>query len=420
MSRGTSGSSDAFANVVQADAPPLPPVFPVMVRVSENVHPRGLDFSNQRKVVVLRDVYSKSFVDIAQEVRNVAGGRPSPRTCCQYYQRFSTVAGWKKSQYHQCGRRAWKLTADVRRFLLQRLKKLRQEGLCTCKLLQTELARQKGICVEVSTVQKFLKSQGYKWLPRAQKRRYTAVHMRERKASAHAVLSLGVCRLREKLSFSMDGCVLPLPPKDHTDRLNFLQASDTHMWRLKSERLDPSLAGQDIFSKQSPLDRCVPLWGGLSEGGFSIVTFHQKKKLTKAEWVQLLKAGKVVSAVQSLRPVKAHGPWHVLCDNESFLNAGECHAQYRKLKLHLWQIPPRSPDLNPIERFWAYLRKRLRKLDLQDALRGRPVLGKRAYKARVRTVVKSVHAQTVAKQIAKGYMKTCREVVRKGGAASSG
>ena len=115
-----------------------------------------------------------------------------------------------------------------------------------------------------------------------------------------------------------------------------------------------------------------------------------------------------------------HGPWHVLCDNESFLNAGECHAQYRKLKLHLWQIPPRSPDLNPIERFWAYLRKRLRKLDLQDALRGRPVLGKRAYKARVRTVVKSVHAQTVAKQIAKGYMKTCREVVRKGGAASSG
>ena len=246
------------------------------------------------------------------------------------------------------------------------------------------------------------------------------MHMRERKAFAHAVLSLGVCRLREKLSFSMDGCVLPLPPKDHTDRLNFLQASDTHMWRLKSERLDPSLAGQDIFSKQSPLDRCVPLWGGLSEGGFSIVTFHQKKKLTKAEWVQLLKAGKVVSAVQSLRPVKAHGPWHVLCDNESFLNAGECHAQYRKLKLHLWQIPPRSPDLNPIERFWAYLRKRLRKLDLQDALRGRPVLGKRAYKARVRTVVKSVHAQTVAKQIAKGYMKTCREVVRKGGAASSG
>lgn len=216
MSRGTSGSSDAFANVVQADAPPLPPVFPVMVRVSENVHPRGLDFSNQRKVVVLRDVYSKSFVDIAQEVRNVAGGRPSPRTCCQYYQRFSTVAGWKKSQYHQCGRRAWKLTADVRRFLLQRLKKLRQEGLCACKLLQTELARQKGICVEVSTVQKFLKSQGYKWLPRAQKRRYTAVHMRERKAFAHAVLSLGVCRLREKLSFSMDGCVLPLPPKDHT------------------------------------------------------------------------------------------------------------------------------------------------------------------------------------------------------------
>ncbi|CAJ1401074.1 unnamed protein product [Effrenium voratum] len=116
--------------------------------------------------------------------------------------------------------------------------------------------------VLVSAVQKFLKLQCYMWVPRAQKRKYTATHMRERKDFAQAVLSL-----------SMDGCVLPPPPK-------------------------------------------------------------------------------------------ANGPWHLLCDNESFLNAADCQAEYRKWKLHLREIP---------------------QLDMNDALKRRPVLSKMAHKARIRS-----------------------------------
>lgn len=297
---------------------------------------------------------------------------------------------------------------------------MRKQGFCTTKSLQTELARTKGVAVVQSTLRRFLQAQGYKWLPRGQKRKYTAQQMQERKAFAHSVVALGPRRLREKLSFSMDGCVLTMPPKDPTDRLNYLRSGDTHMWRLKSERLDPSLAGQDTFGKQSPLDRCVPLWGGISAGGFASVAYHAKKKFTKGEWIRVLQAGKLVSAIKSLHPAKPEGPWHLLCDNESFLNAADCRAEYRKYKVRLWQIPARSPDLNPIERFWSYLRKRLRKLDLQDALANRPWLGKMAYKARIKQVIRSTHAQNAAKNIAKGYMTVCREVVRKNGAASSG
>ena len=34
---------------------------------------------------------------------------------------------------------------------------------------------------------------------------------------------------------------------------------------------------------QIPADGVVPLWGGLSEGGFAIVTFHQKRNFTVSE-----------------------------------------------------------------------------------------------------------------------------------------
>ena len=68
------------------------------------------------------------------------------------------------------------------------------------------------------------------------------------------------------------------------------------------------------------------------------------------------------------------------------------HAAHRAAKIKLWKMPARSPDLNPVERYWAWLRRKLRAMDLQDAVAGRPTLGKTAYKARVRAVCRSKKA----------------------------
>lgn len=391
-----------------------------MVLVCENVHPRGLDFRNQRKIVLLRDVHGLTFPEIAKRVKNLAGKRPSVPTCWQYHKSFSMTAGRRKSKYQKCGRKPWKLTADVQRYLLNSLKQRRLQEQCTCFTLQAALARAKGVTLEESTIRKFIMDKGYRWLPTVQKRLYTAAQKRQRLDFAERVIRLGRAGLHRKFAFAMDGCVLTMPPKDATDRLNFLREHQTHIWRLKSEHLDARLGGQDPFAKQTRLDRAIPLWGGLSPGGFATVCIHSKKKLTTAEWVAAMQAGKLVNAIKRLGPTQPDGPWHVLCDNERFLLAPESRAQYRKDKVRLWQIPPKSPDLNPIERFWSYLRRRLRRLDLADASKRKQPLGKMAYKARVRSVVQSTSAQRVAKNIAKGFYKICQEVVHKRGAASSG
>ena len=179
-------------------------------------------------------------------------------------------------------------------------------------------------------------------------------------------------------------------------------------------------AGNDPLGKPVLLSRAVPLWGGVSAGGFSIVLFHQSKKVSTPDWVKAVGTGKLSKAITSLSPVKPAGPWWVLCDNEKFLTAKPTQKAYRDAGVNLWQIPPRSPDLRPVEKFGSWLRRKLRALDLKDVVAKRPVLGKMAYKGRVRSVCSSQQAQRVAKACARGLRRVCQEVVRNKGAATRG
>jgi len=226
--------------------------------------------------------------------------------------------------------------------------------------------------------------------------------------------------LRHKLSMSMDGIILTMPPQDDTARYNYCRYGEAKMWRKRNEALSPELAGDDPYGKQAGIARCVPMWGGISANGFSIVAIHESKKMQDYEWERCLTSGGLKKALQSINPRNKTGPWTILCDNEGFLETSEVKKLYKKLRVKLWHCPARSPDLNPVELFWAWLRKRLRALDLADAVAKRPVLSKFAYTQRVRRVLKSTKAQTTAKNIALRLKKTCRAIVAGGGAAVDG
>ena len=84
------------------------------------------------------------------------------------------------------------------------------------------------------------------------------------------------------------------------------------------------------------------------------------------------------------------------------------------------KVPPRSPDLNPVENFWSWLRRELVALDLKDLKSRRPAIGKAAFKQRVRNLCRTQRAQVVAQNVAKSWRKTCEAVVASRGAAVKG
>ena len=137
------------------------------------VHPRGLSFRMQRKVVLLRDVKGLSFPKIAEQVANLDGEQPTAQCVADYYYRFSSRLGRVKSKYANCGRTAWKFSPEVKKWLVKKLLELRKVCVCTSTTLQHALARERGDKVCRSGIRKVLLKSGYKWLPRSQKRKYS-------------------------------------------------------------------------------------------------------------------------------------------------------------------------------------------------------------------------------------------------------
>ena len=240
----------------------------------------------------------------------------------------------------------------------------------------------------------------------------------ERVAFAKSVLRLSKEELDEKFCFAMDGTVIAMPPKDPTERMNFVRYDDEYVWRKPSETFLSKLGGHNDYPKQVPLPRAIPLWGGCSPKGFATVAFHAQKKFNKTTWPKVVQDGKLAAAIQALKPQRKTGPWEVLCDNEGFLATKASTSAMRAAKISMWSLPSRSPDLNPVERFWGWLKKKLKRMDLADAMKKRPVLGKTAYKVRVRNILKTKKAQTMAATYANSFRKACKEVVKKKGAAT--
>ena len=147
------------------------------------------------------------------------------------------------------------------------------------------------------------------------------------------------------------------------------------------------------------------------------ISFELAKKLKTAEWEKTaLSSGKLQRVVRHLHLGKRRGPWRFFCDGEGFLKSGASTSYCSKMKIQTLHIPARSPDLNPIERYWSWVRKQLRRRDLEDLRCGRKALGKMAYKIRVKNFFKTTKAQANAKRMWASMKPVLKEVIRKKGA----
>jgi hypothetical protein len=108
--------------------------------VTDMRHPRGLDFDQQRKVVMLRDDKKMSWEQIvdpdAGGVVNIEGYPTCRDVAKRAYDKFFKCGKKKaKYDYSKCGRKCWKITREIRAFLVSKLHAKRKKGICTSKTL---------------------------------------------------------------------------------------------------------------------------------------------------------------------------------------------------------------------------------------------------------------------------------------------
>ena len=130
-------------------------------------HPRSLDFANQRRAYLLRRDEKLAYNDIAKRVANLMGKLSAFETVRRAVKRFNTKTGVPNYKYSRCGRQAWKLTPEVKTWLVQQLLALRKTGVCTSTTLQKALVDTWKIKVSDSAIRKVLKTKGFRWLQRA-------------------------------------------------------------------------------------------------------------------------------------------------------------------------------------------------------------------------------------------------------------
>lgn len=392
----------------------------MVIQREYTTHRRGLHFKQQQKVYVLRKHDKLSWAKIAGKVKNLENKKPYWKVCRDAFNRLNLNTGRATYNYKNCGRPAV-LTTAVKAWIVSRLLSLRRKEVCTSSTLTRKLAAKKDINVEASRVRRVLQDAGYHWLSRSKKPKYSAPQMLERVSFSDKVLKFTQEELEDKeCHLSLDGIILTVPPKELVARGNYCRAEETHAWRKKEEQHLPELAGNLGYKNQVPLSRAVPMWGGVGPGGFAVVLWHENRKLDSEEWAEAVNAGNMERALRQVNPGKRGGPWKILTDNESFLRAGPAAAAHRRAKVRLWErLPAKSPDLNPVEKFWAWLRKRLRAADLKDLNAKREPVGKTEFKRRVRRLIVTEKAKLVASNIYRDLRNAAQECKDRGGAATT-
>ena len=321
----------------------LAPRVALMPTIMVTEHPRSMDFMNQRKTYILRTVHKMAWMKIPPLVRNLQGSQPSEWQCRDVVKNFSRRLGRKRYKYWKCGRKAWKVTKCVEKFLIQKLKEIRKTTICTSATLQRECLREQGVELECSTICKVLRRNGFKWVRRSKKPKYSKEDKAARREFAAEVLQMTVSQIKKRFAMSMDGVIIPMSPADAVDRINFCRNLETHMWRQSKEAKQEDFEAAVHYEKQLPYNRQLPLWGGIGPGGFGIIMFHKRRKVDQWEWSAALESGKLTAALRACRPDRQRGPWEILCDNESFLNAPASRSAHQMLRVELHHVPARSP-----------------------------------------------------------------------------
>lgn len=164
--------------------------------------------------------------------------------------------------------------------------------------------------------------------------------------------------------------------KDEVKRGEYLEA----LQKLPSDKL--------IYIDESGIEKFISREYGWSKKGVKVHSEISGKRYFRESFIAGILRNKIIapfcyqgtcnSALFNIWLKKVLlpnlNPGHIIImDNAAFHKSRETKALIEKAKCKLLFLPPYSPDLNPIEKFWANLKNRIKKIinkfsSLQDAI----------------------------------------------------
>ncbi len=307
------------------------------------------------------------------------------------------VSGKNKSE-HKVFCRPEKLDDRSKRHLLRMVKQLRKtEPNWTVKRLM-EVADVKN--VSRRTVNRFLNKNGYSYL---QARRKGLMSAKDRKA--RVTFAKKIVRGNEetlwtkKIAFYLDGVsfVYKRNPKSQA------QAPKSRVWRGRSEGLEPGCVARG--SKCGTGGKLVRMIVAISydKGVVACVTYEKLDGNYFASFIRQNFDEMITNSGKNSRL------W--LQDGDPSQNSAAAKKAMLEVNSELFRIPPRSPDINPIENFFHLVRKQLEKDALTENITNETY---EDFENRVKRTMSDVPLSIVNKTI-ESLPKRMRDIIKNKG-----
>ena len=233
------------------------------------------------------------------------------------------------------------------RNILRAIQKLRaQEVQFTSKRVQEEANLGH---VTTRTVRRYLNNNGYRYRQARKKGLVTKADRLKRVAFAREMLPVGVDFWKNKIGFYFDGVGFAHKGNPHGEA----RAAGSMTWRLPREGLQCSTKGK----KEGSGGRMANFFVGISHDSGTILCEQMETKLTGASFADFV----VTHFPTAFERVAKPECDTFLQDGDPRQNSKAAKDAMTEIGCQMFAIPPRSPDLNPIENIFQLVRRQLRK-----------------------------------------------------------
>lgn len=280
----------------------------------------------------------------------------SRATVYRYKKKELSAQKTTKRLGENCGGRPPKLQARDERKLLRALKFLRKEEGRFSSARIMEVAGITRVQVSVRTVRRFLNKHGYYYLQARRKGLLKETDLRQRvKFAKNMKKQYSRDVWKKHVAFYLDGVSFyhKVNPADQA------RAAQGHIWRKKCEGTS---IGCTAKGKREGTGGRVAKF---------IVAISYNKGVIKCRQYEKLDGNYFASFVRNnfdamfTRAEKENSPmW--LQDGDPSQNSAVVRKVLHLKRAKLLSIPPRSPDINPIENFFNLIKIELRRQALQD------------------------------------------------------